>query len=477
MSALAQWLASDGWVVSGTDRAHSSITDTLTRAGIPVDITESPALPRGVHLLVYSDAVPATHPLREAARAATIRTVSYPELLGELTRPREVIAVSGSHGKSTTTALVGLMLEAAGMDPTVVVGTRVPQWQRASHFARWASRGRAGNREQGIGNYRRGASSLAVVEADEYRRHFLTLSPRVAVVTSVDYDHVDAFPSPKDYQAAYAEFLSRVAPEGTVVLPAHDPATPSLRSSVPAPTSVLTFAVDGAAGTADVIATNPVVRKSRQEFRLFVQAQDRGTFALSVPGEHVVSNAVAAVAAALPFGVEADAVRRALAGFRGTWRRFELVGEVNGALVISDYAHHPTELRALAAAARAWYPGRRLVIAFQPHQHARTRAFSSQFIRALEQFDAVILAEVYDVTGREESERVTTKHWVELLSQRVYSVTYAPTLGEVESAVRSQAQADDVVLIVGAGDIDSVARQLVAGNMKNPSRGDSGAVQ
>lgn len=452
MSALAQWLSADGWEVRGSDRARSDITNALDGAGIVVDHTTSPTLPSGTSLLVYSDAVPPTDPLRAAARTAGVREVSYAELLGELVRSLQVVAVAGSHGKSTTTALVGRILEAAGLDPTVVIGTRVPQWRRG-----------VGSRVSGVGNFRRGQSDIAVVEADEYRSHFLALSPAVAVVTGVDHDHIDAFPTPESYHTAFEEFVRRVGEQGTVVLASQDAATMRLKTHVGAACAVVTFAVSEQPDAADVVATPPVVRDLRQDFRLTVRGSDWGTFTLTQPGEHVVRNAAAAIAAVLPFEVAPDAVRRALAEFHGTWRRFEIVGEVNGALVISDYAHHPTELRALVAAARQWYPGRRLMIAFQPHQHARTLAFEPEFLAALTAFDAVILAEVYDVTGREESTRVTTQRWVKPLSQRVSSVVYAPTLDDVAHALRQQAHADDVVLIAGAGNIDTVARTLVAG--------------
>lgn len=450
MSALAQWLSADGWEVDGSDRTRSDITAALERAGIMVDPAILPTLPNGTSLLVYSDAVPPTDSLRVAARVAGVREVSYAELLGELTRSFLVVAIAGSHGKSTTTALTGLLLEAAGLDPTVVVGTRVPQWRRG-----------VGGRASGVGNFRRGQSDIAVVEADEYREHFLALSPTIAVVTSVDYDHVDAFPTPESYAAAFAAFVQRVGAGGTVVLAAQDAAVMRLRSHVTTGCTVTTFALSAEPGTADVVATSPVVRKGRQRFQLTVRGQDWGLLELTVPGEHVVRNAAAAVAATLPFAVSPDTVRRALETFHGTWRRFEVVGTVNSAPVISDYAHHPTELRALAAAVRQGYPGRRVLIAFQPHQHARTRAFGTAFLEALAVFDAVILAEVYDVTGREESERVTTKDWVAPLQEHGRTVTYASTLDMVAEELQQQATSADVVLVVGAGDIDTVARRFM----------------
>lgn len=453
-SAVAQWLQALGWRVSGTDRAPSVVTETLQREGITVDISELPTLPPAVDRLVYSDAVPNEHPARAAARARGIPEVSYPALLGELTKGLSTFAVSGSHGKSTTTALIGLLLEAVGADPTVVIGTRVPQW--------------GGPRGAEFGNFRRGGSRVAVVEADEYRGHFLALRPQVAVVTSVDHDHVDAFPTSADYQAAFAAFLARVPSSGLVVLPAADAATAALRRRLDANVRVKTFGVDLPAAGADVVAAQLRTGEGKQTFQLWIDGQDRGEFVLSVPGRHVVADALAAIAAVADVSVSDDLLRRVLADFKGTWRRFEHVGDLDGVPVISDYAHHPTELRALLDAARQWYPDRRLVIAFQPHQRARTKAFAAAFIDALRGFDAVVLAEVYDVAGREASRgqeeegKVTTRNWVPALTSRTKDVTFAPTLDAVSNALRSTARPGDVVLVVGAGDIDTVARQLAS---------------
>lgn len=447
-SALGQWLRSDGWAVTGSDRVATEITDGLRALGIAVTIEPEGSLPNGTTLLVYSDAVPADDPARVRARREGIPERSYFELLSERTAALDTVAVAGSHGKSTTTVLIGLLLEAAGNDPLVIAGTRLKTWRA----------------EGGLGNFRAGRGRTAVIEADEYRSHFLSLFPRTVVVTNVDHDHLDAFPTPADYQAAFAAFVSRVPAGGTVVLPWLDPATPVLESAVTPGVSVVRFSVRSTseAEKGEVVASLRRSVEGRQEFSLAVSGKDWGAFSLPVPGVHMVSNVVAAVAAALPMRITPEVARKVVSQFRGTWRRFERVGTVKQALLISDYAHHPTELRALAAAARQQYPRRRLLIAFQPHQRARTRAFAPAFLAALKAFDAVVLAEVYDVAGREEAEPVTTKAWAETLRAAGRSAVYAPTLAAVADAVRRQAQPGDVVLIAGAGDIDTVARQLVS---------------
>ena len=451
VSAIAQWLRACGATVTGADREQSPMTEALERVGIPVQIPEPAVLPSACDLVVYSDAVPETHPLRREAAVRKIRTRSYADLLGELTQGHRTVAVAGSHGKSTTTALLGLLLEALGADPTVVVGSRVPQWEQAT-----------GDRRQAVGNFRLGQSDLAVVEADEYRGHFLSLAPTALVITSLDHDHVDAFPTAEEYEAAFVQLLDRVRPHGTVVLCLADPRLVPFRSRVRADVTVRAYVLSDDPHAADVVVSHPAARAGRQEFSLWVQGQAWGPQALSVPGDHVVLNAAGAIAAAIPFGLTPEAVSRGLSSFRGIWRRFEAVGTLEGAPLISDYAHHPTELRALAAAARQWYRDRRLVIAFQPHQHARSRAFAPAFIEALTLFDAVILADVYGVAGREESAPVSSRDWVLALKDRGGAAVYAPSLDEVARAIRNTVRAHDVVFIVGAGDIDLVARRLAS---------------
>lgn len=454
MSALAQWMQDEGWEVQGADRTRTDITALLEQRGVLVRSPEPTTLPTDCSLLVYSDAVPAAHPLRRDAARRNIRQETYAQRLGEQQdRFQSVVVVSGTHGKSSTTALVGLILEAAGADPTVVVGTSVPQW---------AGRGQ-GTKRPTLGNYRAGHGSVLIVEGDEYRDHVKFLEPTVAVVTSLDYDHVDYFPTEAEYLHPFRAFIGRVKKGGLIVLPAEgdvraklDPGTKK-KSEV----QVHEFVVSSDPRAASVVASPPVVRGSAQEFSLTVEGTSWGTFQLSAPGAHMVQNAAAAVAATLPFSVKPVIVRRALAEFRGTWRRFERVGTLNGAPVVSDYAHHPTELRALAAAARQWHPDRRLVIAFQPHQRARTKAFGPQFVEALTLFDAIILTEVYDVAGREDpNDRTTSRDWVKPLRAAGKPVTFTTSLADTEAVVRAEARDRNVILIVGAGDIDAIARRL-----------------
>ncbi len=450
VSAIARWLLARGVMVSGSDLVESPTTVALRDQGIPVAIEPVGALPNA-HVLVYSDAVPPRDASRVAARERGVKERMYADILGELAAPYHTVAISGSHGKSTTTALTALILTASGHDPTVVIGTNVPQFRGT--------------------NFRAGKSNLLVVEADDYRGHCLTLAPTVAVITNTDYDHVDAFPSPAAYHEVFRAFVRKIAVGGTLVLKASDPLTRELIAEANAlGRAVLTFDMQEDSGPsiqgephAAFTASRPVVSDGKQEFTVFHNGRALGVFSLMLPGEHLVLDALAAIAVASCFSVPPPVLATALASFTGTWRRFEQVGLLHGAPVISDYAHHPTELFALLQATRQWYPGRRIVLAFQPHQKIRTRAFAPAFqdALALPSRDLLILADVYDVAGREETgDATTSRDWVSSLRERGTTAIFAPTLEAVAEELSARVVADDVVLVVGAGTIDEVARRI-----------------
>lgn len=339
----------------------------------------------------------------------------------------------------------------------MVVGTRVPSWESGETSARDSARA-------GVGNFRRGASDIAVVEADEYRGHCLALHPAVSVITTTDYDHVDAFPTVESYRDVYRKFIAQTAPAGLIVLQASDHCTPEF-SRRAAGRSLVTFGIATPKdGSPTYAATRPVLRERRQEFEVFRGGKTCGTFTIPLPGEHLVLDALAALAAVSPWDIPLDILQEVLAGFKGTWRRFEHVGVFDGAPVISDYAHHPTELHAVITATKAWYPNRRLLLVFQPHQKARTRAFAGKFldVLTLRTPDVLILSEVYDVAGREEAGDATSvEPWVVQLRERGTTATFAPTLEAAEHEIREQATPDDMILIAGAGTIDRVARRIV----------------
>lgn len=443
-SAIAQWLQANGLTVTGSDAAASDITTTLGKIGIPVTISSSPELPPDTTTLIYTDAAPATHPLREQAAKKNIPQLSYAAALGELTRAYKTIAIAGSHGKSSTTAMCGLMAEAANLDPTVIVGTLVPQWRQ----------------EKNLGNFRAGQSQWCIVEADEYRNHFHYLTPTVGIITSLDHDHVDAFPTPADYLNAFKIFISRFTPDGTLVIE-H---TAARQLAKELPTNVIRYSLTDQ--TADLHITNRITKDGRYHFTVVYKNQPHPDFTLAVPGQHMVSNALAAIGAVLATGGEPekiiDAARTALANFTGTWRRFEFLKEINGALAFSDYAHHPTEVAALLTSAHEKYPDKRLVLVFQPHHGDRTRAFANDFLaifkKNLAPTDRIILCPIYGVLGRENAPTDTTvEQWATQLGEQA---TLLPALEQLSTTVRATIKPDDIILFTGAGTIDSLARQI-----------------
>lgn len=442
-SAIAQWLQHEHVPVSGSDAAASDITATLNKIGIPVDLAAN-TLPADTATLIYTDAAPATHPLRQQAAQHNIPQLSYAEALGKLTQPFKTIAVAGSHGKSSTTALVGLSAEAAQLDPTVVIGTLVPNWRG----------------KKTLGNFRAGESDWCIVEADEYRNHFHYLSPTVAVITSLDHDHVDAFPTPADYRNAFKVFLSRLVPGGSLVI--EQGAAEQLTTSLPKNT--VRYSLTNQA--ADLHVVDLQLQNGRYKFTVIYRGQAYRDFTVKVPGKHMVSNAIAALGALLAGSEETEkviaAARVALASFTGTWRRFEFLREVNGAQLFSDYAHHPTEVAALLTAAHERYPGKRVVLVFQPHHGDRTRAFANDFLNVfknnLAPTDHAILLPIYGVLGREHAQDdPTVQHWAAALGLQA---TLVADLNQLGTVVNATIRPGDIVLFTGAGTIDSLARHI-----------------
>lgn len=393
VSAVARLCKARGANVSGSDAVESDEVVKLRAEGIKVTVGHHPAnIPPGTEVIVYSDAVRGTNPERLFAHEHHMASFDSHKFLGKLFAKATQIVVSGTHGKSTTTAMVGKILEAAGEDPTVVVGTRVPGWE--------------------YGNLRIGRDDLLVVEGDEYRSHVLSYRPSVLAITNIEWDHPDVFRTEEAYRDLFRQAEASVVQGGTVV--------------------------HGGEGM-DIV--------------------------LKIPGAHNRQNAALAAAAVRAYKktIPEDVIKKALQEFPGVWRRFERVGEFNGAPVISDYGHHPTEVRETLNAAREAFPDRRILLCYQPHQRARTKQLFADFIPVLAEADALILAEIYDVPGREEAEYadITSQKLVDALPPSDKPRSYAADLADAEKQIRAIAKPNDLILIMGAGTIDQVARNLV----------------
>ena len=431
MSALAELLRSRGAAVTGCDIATDGAPD-LSRHGINVLTGHDPSHVDGVRAVVVTSAVPKNHPELERARARGIPVIRRAEALGEAVSGAEVVAVAGTHGKTTTTVMTTEALAAAGASPTGLAGGRVAAWN---------------------GNLRLGANRLFVVEADEYDRSFLALTPTVATVTNVESDHLDIYADLADIRGAFEQFL---APARTVVLCADDSGAASL--SVPAGVQVISYGIGNDA--ARLTAHELLSVEGRLRFLVRFDGAELGELALRVPGMHNVRNSLAAVGNGLALGRTLEELRGGLEGFEGVERRFQRLGAVRGVQVVDDYAHHPTEIVATLDAARAAFPGRRLIAAFQPHLFTRTRDFADAFGTALARADLVFLAEIYP--AREQPlPGVTSQLVADALRKAGRMPEWVGERKAIAEAIAAVARDGDVVLTLGAGDITLTGTELL----------------
>jgi len=440
MSGIAELLANLGYVVSGSDTRRTEVTARLEQAlGVAVFTGHAADHVGGADVVVYSSAVRPDNPEVVAARQRGIPVVPRAEMLAELMRLRFSVAVAGSHGKTSTTSMVALVLERAGLDPTAVIGGRLRVF--------------GSNARLGQGDY-------MVAEADESDRSFLMLWPSVAIVTNIDDEHMETYGSLADLQQAFVDFANKVPFYGAVVACADDP---NVRTILPCITRrVVTYGLDNP--EASVCATG--VELGAFGGRCVVHrrtpdaTQTLGTLELVVPGRHNLQNALAAVAVGEHVGLGFAGVAAALAGFQGAERRFERCGDVEGVLVVDDYGHHPTEIAAVIAAARATFD-RRLVVAFQPHRYSRTAHLMDAFGPALRGAAEIVLTDIY-AAGEEPIAGVTMERLGESIrSAAGVPVHLARTLDEVVDTLVTIARRGDLVITLGAGSIGSVPTRLL----------------
>lgn len=436
MQALAEVMQGQGWRITGSDLAPHN-APWLSAAGIQVFARHrAEHVPPNADLVVYSDAVGAENPERRRATKCGIRQLSYPAMLGELMAGRTGLAVAGSHGKSTTTAMTGEILAEAKRNPTVIAGA--------------APMGRNSG-----GCYGRGPHVL--VEACEYRSNFLDLAPQVAVILGIEHDHFDCFASFAEIEQAFAQFAERVPSNGLILAHAGCPAT--MRIAKASGRRVVTF---GLGVNPDWRATGLHSFRGRYSFRVARRGHRLAEVKLEIPGVHNVLNALAAAALAGELGVERSAIERGLSQLRGLRRRLETVGSWGEIVLVDDYAHHPTEIAAGLKAVRERFPGRRLWCIFQPHQASRTKALLDEFAASLHNADRVAVAEIYrareapgemaDVSAAQLAERVR------VLGRPAMDVHGAE---EIVERVYAELAPGDVLITMGAGDIRKVSDAFV----------------
>jgi UDP-N-acetylmuramate--alanine ligase len=428
VSGLARMLATRGYRVSGSDQSRSQITDELVAEGIPVAIGHTAAHIAGADLVVTTAAASSTNPELAAAAAQGIPVVKRAALLGLLANDAACLAVAGTHGKSTTSGMSALALERAGLDPSFAVGATV--------------------RELGT-NARLGGGAHFVVEADEYDYSFLWLRPQVAIITNIEHDHPDIFPDLDTVLDAFARFVAGIRPAGTLIVAADDPGCQLLLGRLHQQQSLHITTFGEGVGDWQITPDGAVRAPYGQVFAL----------RLAVPGRHNLRNAVSVLAAASGLGVQPEALLAGLEAFGGVSRRFEILADTPHLTVISDYAHHPTEVVATIAAARERYAGRRLVAMFQPHTYSRTLLLLSEFAVALDAADEVVLAEIY---ASRETDTLGVSSAV-IAERMARQPVLAQSPAHAAQQARSLQRAGDVVLVMGAGDIYQAAEMLAGG--------------
>src|SRR5499427_9505988 len=435
MSGIAEVLLTLGYSVSGSDTKPSTITERLEDLGATIFEDHKAENVEGAHVVVISSAVRGDNPEVAEAVKRKIPVIPRAEMLAELMRLKYGIAVAGAHGKTTTTSMVAAILAAAHLDPTFVVGGRVNQAGTTARVGR--------------GEY-------FVVEADESDRSFLQYAPVVAVVTTIDREHLDQYSSLEDIHGAFLQFVNRVPFYGAAILCIDEPNVQAIIPSVKRP--IITY---GTSSQADLVVSDVKLDGLQSEFRLTYKGDDLGIFRLShPPGMHNVRNAAAAAAVALYLNVASDLIREGLAKFAGVGRRFDIKGTVGDVTVVDDYGHHPAEIRATLEAARGCKFNRLLVL-FQPHRFTRTRHLWNEFSLAFNQADVLVLTDIYPA-----SESPLPGVTGEALANAIRSaghknVHYAHLLQEGIELLLKQARPGDAVLTIGAGSVSRASKELM----------------
>ena len=434
MSGIAEVLITQGFAVSGSDVKESGVTRRLRARGARIVIGHDAANLGDAQVLVYSSAVSPGNPEVAEARRLGIPVIPRAEMLAELMRMKTSVAVAGSHGKTTVTAMIAHLAHSAGLDPTAVIGGRLSTLDASARL---------------------GTGDLLVAEADESDRSFLLLYPALAVITNIDWEHVDCYPDLEELKEAFLQFANRVPFYGGCVVCADDP---NLRALLPRfKRRVVTYGVDQ---PADYSAQDIRPGEEGEAFALVVRGKERGRVALRQAGRHMVLNALAALAVGEELGIPFPEACAHLGTFPGADRRFQFKGEASGVRVVDDYGHHPTEIRATFEAARRAAGSGRLVVLFQPHRYTRLAAFMESFAQVLGEADLVVVTEVYGASERP-LEGVTGSALAERVRSLGREALFCPRAEELAATVAPLLKPGDLVLTLGAGTVTNAGPELL----------------
>ncbi|MFA6306321.1 MAG: UDP-N-acetylmuramate--L-alanine ligase [Patescibacteria group bacterium] len=448
--------------ISGSDGPEKYMTDAvLAKAGIKViEHFDALNIPRAADLIIYSTAynaetnveVAAAFAKASAAKAA-VKVLTYAQALGEIFNQKYGIAVVGSHGKTTTTAWLGYVMKMAELLPNVMVGARVPQFDGCSLI---------------------GGSDYLVIEADEYQNKLANYQPKAVILNNIDYDHPDFFPTPEDYENVFIEFIKKIPGKGFLVANFDDPIIRKT-AQVNCKGKVITYAINEAA---DYVAYDIKNNNGQQYFKVKlgveaidddgdeISAEELGDFSIQLAGRHNILNALAVIATCVELNVELFKIRKYLEEFTGTARRMQVLGEFKGAVVVDDYAHHPTEIKATVEAVRQKYGDRNLIVVFHPHTFSRTKALFNDFAESFSGVDELIIIDIYG-SARERQGGAHSRDLVEKIKSNnqlagvKQAVKYISTLAECEKYLRGRIERGDVVALMGAGDIFRIGENLV----------------
>lgn len=436
MSSLAEILMTNGFPVSGSDMKASELTEHLKNKGARIFIGQrAENITEDIDLVVYTAAIRKDNPEYTRVLELQIPMLTRAELLGQIMKNYPVpIAVSGTHGKTTTTSMASLVLMEAGKDPTVSVGGILPEIG---------------------GNLRLGHSDTFITEACEYTNSFLSFFPKISIILNVDADHLDFFKDIDDIRSSFHRFALLLPEDGVLIINADTPKTDVVTRDVKC--EIITYSLRGNGDyTARDISYDA---NGCATFTACFRGETVGTFTLHVPGLHNVSNALSVIAMAVRLGIDTAAIQRGFLAFGGTKRRFEHKGSFNGVTVIDDYAHHPTEIKATLTTARA-YPNKKIWCVFQPHTYTRTKALLPDFAEALSLADHVVLADIY--AAREKNTiGISSKDLQKLVAGRGTPCDYFPSFEEIQNFLKASCQEGDLLITMGAGDVVTVGENLL----------------